>query len=375
MRVALVTNIPAPYRVPVLNRVARLLGDDFLVIFCARIEPNRQWDLAPFEFNHVYLKERFTTSGGAYIHNNLDVLAHLKRFGPDVVITTGFNPTFLYAWCYALLRGRGHVPMTDGWLLSENGLGPLHRIVRHLVFRTSRAFIGASRKSLELYRSYGRADADLFQSHLCIDNERFARLADAAPRDYDVMFSGQIITRKMPGFFAEVVCKVKELRGSVRALVIGDGALREGMLARLRDAGVEVDYAGFLPQEELPARYCRAKLLLFTTSNDPWGIVANEALAGGTPVIATPQAGSSGDLIVDGYNGSVLEADVELWAGRINELLDNPPVLEEMRANAMTSVAQFTFANAATGIVAASRRAFSRSPWRRGKAAAKGGCR
>jgi len=369
MKIILVTNIPAPYRVPVLNKVAQVLGDDFLVLFCARIEPNRKWDLEPFLFNHIYLKESFRTSNASYIHNNFDVIAHLRRFQPDVVITTGFNPTFLYAWCYALLPGVCHIPMTDGWMVSERDLGPMHRIVRHLVFRTSRAFIGASKKSLELYRNYGRADADLFQSHLCIDNERFSLLADLSTRCYDVMFSGQIIARKMPGFFADVVCKVKEMRGSLRALVIGDGALRESMLARLADAGIEVDYAGFLPQSELPSHYSRAKLFLFTTSNDPWGIIANEALASGTPVITTPYAGAAHDLIIDGWNGHVLEADVDLWAGKINELLGDSSLREEMGANAINSVAEFTFDNAARGIIAASQWAFFRSDRCRSKAA------
>jgi hypothetical protein len=50
MKTLLLTNIPAPYRIPVFNRVANVLGDDFLVVFFAGIEPNRMWDVGHFAF-------------------------------------------------------------------------------------------------------------------------------------------------------------------------------------------------------------------------------------------------------------------------------------------------------------------------------------
>ncbi|MBV5330241.1 MAG: glycosyltransferase [Chlorobium sp.] len=361
MKVVMVTNIPAPYRIPILNRVAACLGVNFLVIFCARIEPNRQWDFEQFDFSHVYLKENFSKSKGFFIHNNLDVISVLRQFRPDVVITTGFNPTFLYAWLYALLSGCHHVPMTDGWLLSESALSRMHKVVRHLVYRTSRAFIGASKKSLDLYRSYGVAESSLFQSHLCIDNKRFSNLAQTADRQFDIMFSGQFIERKMPDFFVDVACKVNNMRGAVKVLLLGDGPLKDHVLKRFTAAGIEFTDAGFVSQEELPSYYSRAKLLLFTTNNDPWGIVANEALASGTPVVTSPNSGAAYDLVVDGWNGYVLESNVDLWAEKVVELLSHNQCWSVLHFNALKSVEKFNFDNAADGIVAAAEWACLRS--------------
>ena len=47
MKVALVTNLPPPYRVPIFNRLARHPALDFHAVFCATREPNRAWDLPP----------------------------------------------------------------------------------------------------------------------------------------------------------------------------------------------------------------------------------------------------------------------------------------------------------------------------------------
>ncbi len=355
MRVALITNIPAPYRLPVFERVAGQLGDDFIVIFCARIEPNRQWDLGPLSFRHLYLKERFVCYRGGYVHNNPDVIKELRRFRPDVVITTGFNPTSLYAWGYSMCRRISHVPMTDGWAGSELKLGRGHRFIRRLVFWTSDAFIGAGKKSLEMYRMYGILDANLFRSPLSVENPRFQLGADSADRPYDLMYAGQIIDRKLPMFFADVAVRIRRIRGATRVLVIGEGSMRDQMMDRLAEGGIEVEYPGFVTQKDLPGYYRRAKLLLFPTANDPWGIVANEALASGTPVITTPHSGVAHDLVVDGRNGLVLDADVEAWASKVCALLENEKLLAEMRKIAIHSVENFDIDKAARGIIEAAR--------------------
>src|SRR4249919_1539408 len=100
-KVALVTNIPAPYRVPFWNMLGNDKRIDLTIIFCAGKEPNRQWDLAEFKFKFIFLKEAFVTQRGRYIHNNYDVMRQLRVIDPDVVITTGFSPTFLYAFLFS----------------------------------------------------------------------------------------------------------------------------------------------------------------------------------------------------------------------------------------------------------------------------------
>jgi glycosyltransferase involved in cell wall biosynthesis len=358
VKLALVTNIPAPYRVPIFNRIAAEMGGDFLVIFCARLEPDRQWDLPSMNFAHVYLRERYRVRDkNKFVHHNPDVLKVLRQFRPDVVVTTGFNPTHLLCWLYTLCTKSRHVPMTDGWLHSERGLSRLHRLVRRAVFRSSRAFLGAGKASLDLFRSYGVEEEHLFQSHLCIANDRFLARAGTREREYDLMYSGQIVEGKLPGFFVEVVGRVQKALGSVKVLVIGDGPQRESFLDALGALGAAVSYAGFVRQDDLPGHYSSAKLLLFTTRNDAWGIVANEALASGTPVVTTPYAGVAGDLVLHGVNGYVLSPDAGLWAGKIVELLRDDELLEKMRLKALASVAPFNFEHAAEGILSAARHA------------------
>lgn len=354
MRVALLVNIPAPYRVPVYDRIAERLGHDFKVIYMAELESNRRWQVPTLNHDHVYLKGYTLSRGTRHVHVRFGVLAQLLRFKPDVVITAGFNPPMLMGWLYTRLFGKRHVPMSDAWVGSEAQLSGLHRFIRRLVFGTSKAFIGASQQTLELFKSYGVAK-NLFKACLCVDNSRFTPLAGpVAHRPYDLVFSGSLIEGKLPLFFVDVVKRLGERLPKLSVLVIGDGALREPMQAELGTlANVRTTFTGYLQQAELPAYYVQGKIFCFPTKRDAWGIVANEACASGMAVLTCANAGCAVELVVNNHNGYVLPLEAEVWAEHAAKLLQDEVLLAEMSQNAIRSVGEYTYEHAARGILAA----------------------
>lgn len=362
MKITIITNIPAPYRLPIYEKVAQRYGDDFLVIFAAKSESNRSWDLKSFKFKHIFLKENVKAKkdGFNYVHNNIDVWSELENINPDVVITTGFNPTHLYAWFYSLIFRKKHIPMTDGWIGSEKSLSFIHKAVRNLVFTTSHAFIGASKNSLDLYKSYGINKNELFQSHLCIDNKHFDNNKSFKDREYDLMFSGQFTERKLPFLFAEVAEKVSRKIENLKVLILGDGPLKDKFFTKLENASIDYHYAGFVSQNELPKYYSDSKLFLFTTRLDPWGVVVNEAMASGTPVLTSPFAGVVNDLLMNQKNGYILDIDSSIWSEKAIEILSNQNLWKDLSQNAKESVVDFNFDNAAKGIIDASECAYAK---------------
>ena len=353
MKVVLITNIPAPYRVPIYNEIAKKFGDNFLVIFAAKKEPNRKWEISEMKFKHLFLKENFLSKsdGYNYIHNNIEILSILKQVNPDVIITTGFNPTHIYGWLYSVLYKKKHIPMTDGWIISEKNLSIIHKIIRKIVFKTSHAFIGASINSIKLYTSYGVPMEKIFQSHLCIDNKRFENNKTFEQRKYDIMFSGQFIDIKSPLFFVDIAIKLSKKINNLHVLILGDGPLKDELISKLNENNIQYHYAGFVSQEELPEYYSNSKLLLFPTKIDAWGIIVNEAMASGTPVLTTPYAGVINDLLIDGKNGYILDFNVDKWVNKIENILNNQTLWETLSMNAKNRVQEFNFINAANGII------------------------
>ena len=353
---ALVVNEPPPYRIPVFNRVAAHPGLRLHVIFCCRREPNREWDLPAIAFEHQFLRERISTVHGRYIHNNPDVLLALSRLRPDLVIGNGFNPTHLYAMVWCIAHRCPYVPMTDGTLQSERGLGPAHRRLRRWTYGRARALIAASQGGLALYRSYGVPRSACFLSCLCVANERFRPTVPDGPRPWDFVFCGRLEAGKRPAFALEVAQQVaRRLQRKTRILFVGSGSLGGMLRAQAANCASEVEtgFHGFASQAELPQLYRSAKLFLFPTEADVWGVVANEACAAGLPVIVSPHAGVAGELVVDGRNGFVRTLDVDAWADAAAHLLSNEHRRRGHAERSLLMVESYRFDAAAAGIIEA----------------------
>jgi glycosyltransferase involved in cell wall biosynthesis len=335
---------------------------DLRVIFCCRREPNRLWNLPRMEFNHAFLRERVRTVHGRYIHNNPDVLLALTRFDPQVVVGNGFNPTHGYALLWTMLRRRAYVPMTDGTLDSEKHLGPLHRHVRRFVYRRAPAMIAASRGGLALYRSYGVDERRCHLSCLCVDNDRFNARLQTISKAWDFIVCGRLEPGKSPEFALQVAERcARILHRKTRLLFVGSGSLEAPLKAQASDmaSSVEAHFHGFARQEDLPALYQSARVFLFPTRADVWGVVANEACAAGLPVIVTPQAGVAGELIIDGKNGYVRELNIDDWTACALRLLQHPARCTAFGRHAQLLVEAYHFDAAARGIAEAARAALT----------------
>ncbi|MEO0314786.1 MAG: hypothetical protein RI928_1242 [Pseudomonadota bacterium] len=360
LKLAIVVNEPPPYRIPVFNLIARNPEIRLQVIFCCRREPNRLWDLPPVAFDQVFLRERIRTVHGRYIHNNPDVLIALSRFRPDVVLGNGFNPTHLYAFAWTRLIRRAYIAMTDGTLQSEQSLSALHVRLRRYVYQRAGAFVAASQGGLALYRSYQVPAARCFRSCLAVDNAQFNPHGVVDEKKWDFIFSGRLEAGKRPEFAMEVALQcARRLGRQLTLLYVGSGSQEAALRTRASALGHElmVHFQGFARQSELPQLYLSAKMFLFPTQADVWGVVANEACAAGLPVIVSPHAGVANELVVDGQNGYVRPLDVPAWTTCALELLDDSNRLRAMGERSLLLVQPYCFESAAQGIVDASKAA------------------
>ena len=260
-KVILVTTIPAPYREKLHEQVSAYLKDDYTVIYCSKLEPNREWEINYGRYNKMFLSDRTSK----YIHNNFIVWKVLNNLKPKIVITTGFNPTMIYSFIWCILHKAKHVPFSDGTFLSEKRLSILHKLIRRIIFSGSRSFIGASKGSFTMYRSYKVPERKIFTSCLCVDNSVFKRSC-FNEKNFDLMFSGQLIDRKMPFFFIEIAKRVKQKFGRCKVLILGNGPLKDEVLRKLKECEIDFEYPGFIDQRFLPNYYAKTKLFLFKAS-------------------------------------------------------------------------------------------------------------
>lgn len=240
----------------------------------------------------------------------------------------------------------------------------MHRRLRRTVYQRAGAFIAASQGGLALYRSYKLPPERCFLSCLAIDNARFHPHDTDNEKKWDFLFCGRLEAGKRPEFALEVALQcARKLGRRMNVLFAGSG----GQEAELRTRAnhlvdwLSVHFHGFASQAELPQLYRSAKIFLFPTSADVWGVVANEACAAGLPVIVSPYAGVAEELVVDEHNGFVRPLDIRAWTDCAVSLLENPHRLRAMGERSLLLVEPYRFESAATGIIDACKAAHETS--------------
>ncbi|MDP1864107.1 MAG: glycosyltransferase family 4 protein [Thiobacillus sp.] len=354
----IVSNAPAPYRVPGWRRIAEAADIHLDVIYCTQPHIDTTLDAAAHGFSTHFLTGRYKAMDRRFMHSDMGIWFLLNQLRPDVVITTGFIPTYLFAFAWAVMHRVPHVAMTDGTAQSEKSLSWLHRIVRRIVFARSAAFVGACEGSRDLYREYGVPEDRIYTSQLCADNDRFSRPGSVTPVDF--IFCGRFMESKRPLFAMQVAREVAIRLGRRTSIdFVGSGEMESEMhdyAAQISDY-VDIRFHGYVTQAELPTHYADARIFLFPTEADVWGVVANEACAAGLPVIVSPHAGVAGELVLDGHNGYVRELNVAQWAEAGVSLLKNEAQYSHFSESSRARVAEYTFSHAAHGLANAIRQA------------------
>lgn len=200
---------------------------------------------------------------------------------------------------------------------------------------------------------YGVPHERLFFAPHFVDNEFFRARAEAAvdtarhvavrkelgiPQEaFVVLFVGKLVAKKRPSDFVQACLRILASAQEVdlHAILVGDGPLRGELEAESRAADGRIHFAGFRNQSEVPVWYRAADVLVLPSDGrETWGLVVNEAMACGIPVIVSDAAGCAPDLIEDDRNGKIYPmGDVEALVRAILRLR----VLCKSRLNAVQS--------------------------------------
>ena len=349
-RVAFVLNQPTPYRNPVFRLMVNRNRFTYRFMYCTQKEPDRSWALSNEGLDVLFLGRNILSRLSGYIHANLDVWQELSKFKPAVVLTNGYNPTYLIAVLYCLSRRVRHISCTDGDVEFERDLSPVHKVIRRLVRLCTSAYVGPSDSSLELFQSWGATPEQVFKSPLCADNDALAVSAKAV-RNYDFIFCGALQEHKQPLFALEVASGAAQILGrKVRVLFMGEGHQRQLIEQRAESLNnVEVTMAGFVQPEETPKWFGQSRILLFPSQRDAWGLVVNEAFAAEVAVVTSPFSGASREIVENGVSGLILPLELDAWVTESAALLADKRRLMEMGRQGQARVKNYSYSHAADG--------------------------
>jgi poly(glycerol-phosphate) alpha-glucosyltransferase len=122
-----------------------------------------------------------------------------------------------------------------------------------------------------------------------------------------ILFCGQMIKRKGVDLLLEAFAEIIASGRPARLVLVGWEAELPAMLEGLPEAVREaIEFAGFQPPEALPGLFAQAHIFILPSRYDGWGVVVNQAVGAGLPVVVTEAVGASHDLVQDGDNGLVI---------------------------------------------------------------------
>ena len=373
-RLVIITEIIAPYRIPVFNALAARSEIELHVIFLSENDPSlRLWRVYKDEikFSNEVLPSWRQRFGRHNVLVNRGLVSALNRIKPTVVLCGGYN--YLASWEAA---GWARIHRVQLLLWSESTALDArrgHRLVEFMkmrFLRLCRGFVVSGKSSFHYLKDLGIPKQKIFTAPNAVDNQLFSVLADAARRDAVqvrtrhslparyFLYVGRLVETKGVFDLLETYAKLsEEIRAEVSLVFVGDGSDRTKLMERAsKIAPGTILFPGFVHREELAEFYGLADIFIFPTHSDPWGLVVNEAMSCGLPVIATSVAGCTEDLVREGWNGFVIPPrDPSSLAGAMAHLAVDSALRVEMGARGRENIEEYSPEAWAQGLIDATK--------------------
>ena len=394
IRVALLAQSPMHYQVPLYRLLASDPRIDFTAIFASSAgvrshDPgyNRSivWDVDLLSgYKSIFLKRANKNElGGGFLSNHdVDVVAAVSRGRYEVLWLHGYNSlTHQLALFTQRARGKPVLLREEQTLLHGRSAWKLvaKKILLPLLMgSTFGLFIGSENR--RWLRHYGIPDNRLFFAPYAVENERFQAEATRLANERDqvraefglrkaggpvILFMGRMIDKKQPLFVLEAFRRVRE-RQECQLLMVGSGPLEnEVRSAIIRDKIQDVSMAGFLNQTEISRAYASADIfVLASRAHETWGLVVNEAMNFGLPIILSDKVGCAPDLLRDTRNGFIVSsAEPSQLAKRLATLVASEGLRRSFGRASFQLINQWTHQMAVEGVIAAVRCAVGEPRW------------
>jgi len=349
MKLAIVTNILTPYRVPLFSKLAQQL-DDCTVLLMAEREENRHWEITGVPFRAEVLPGWHIRPKGAEVslHLNYGVIGRLRLLNPDVVLSGGFAPAHLAAFVYCKLFHKRYVQWGEFTLRDGAQSSPLRRFLRRKIISGAGACVASSTEARDAFLHYGGTSRSILTAPMPIEIERIHDEVVAIRQTAEhtarrsrypgpVLLSvGRLLDAKGYRCLFELYELVHTQRPDVSLVLVGDGPNRAAYESHCRDRGWDhVHFVGHVESSSLSRYLALGDLFIFPTFSDTFGAVLSEAMAAELPVLSSIHAAATRDLVQDGLNGWAFNPHLpEQGAARVLEFLAARPAQQRTMGQA-----------------------------------------
>lgn len=302
----------------------------------------------------------------------------LGAFGPDAVAIPGWSSRgALVALQWCLAHGVPAVLMTESSKHDEPRK-PWKEWMKRRLLRHFAAALAGGGSHAEYLQELGMSRACVFLGYDVIDNEHFRRKNAIVPADRGeastpphFLASARFIEKKNLFRLLRAYAGYREVaksRGSEpwRLVLLGDGELRQPVEELVKELQLtkHVELPGFKQYDDLPGYYARSSAFIHASTTEQWGLVVNEAMASGLPVLVSDRCGCVSELVKEGTNGFVFDPYdlTSITAAMIRLASLSGDEVRQMGEASSAIISEWGTARFGEGLYQAARLALSRKP-------------
>ena len=356
MNILFTSNIPAPYVIDYLNELSKYCNVTALFELKTALNRDDKWYGKKNNFKIVYLNAiRVNAESGL----SFGIIKYLKTGYDRIIIANPTTPTGIVALLYCRWTGINFVIQSEGGF-QGCGKGIKEKFKKYIMEKADYYLSGMGGSDNDYFLKYGGTKEKIYWypfsslrkkdiDTLIISNTEKEKIRQELdlPMQFIILVVGRFLDWKGHDTIINVAARFPH----IHFCFVGGKPTKEYMDIIDNKKLKNISFRGFVDQEMLDKYYHAADLFALATRGDTWGLVINEAMAKGLPVITTNRCIAGMHLIENDVNGYIVNVDDEHeFAEKIRILADNSKKIEEMKNNNIRKIQIYSIENMARTI-------------------------
>lgn len=359
MKVLFLTNVPAPYRVAFFEELG--VACDLTVLYDLdnrEIQTrNGQW----FDNNNINYKSVVLHQMKIWGKRvSFDVLKYIRKGNYDLILIGIYSlPTSMLAIQYMKCRRIRYGLSSDGGFIKKDSkVGYLVKshFIKDASFYLSTGsntdaylqYYGAKINKIYRYPFTSIKKAELLRTPVDNETKRKLKRRLAIKEEVALIMVGQFIPRKGIDILLNAYSKIQSLDNKLGLYIIGDKPTEKYIDLVNKLECRNVHFCGYMNKNQLLEYYKATDIFVMPTREDIWGLVINEAMSCGLPVVTSSFCNAGLELIKNGVNGYIIQDNDEEELVRIlNLLIENRTIRERMGEEALKVMQNYTIEESA----------------------------
>jgi glycosyltransferase involved in cell wall biosynthesis len=214
------------------------------------------------------------------------------------------------------------------------------QIYLNTIFRNKHIFglAGGSKSHVALFSNFGMPNSRIFLMPMMVDNDKFENVSYQKKQmePFNFLYVGRLVEHKNIRMLLSAFDTISKKYSFAKLLIAGNGTLLQEMQSYYSN-NKSIVFLGPQYNDELLEVYQRGHLLILPSAYEPWGLVVNEALSSGIPVIVSDKVGAAFDLVETPKTGFVFNSeDINELTTCMETILNNESLYKELAYNAYT---------------------------------------